>query len=405
VQSLSKAYTSRLNSWIFIGIIAGLVFGLLAPEWALASKPLGDLFLRLLSLLVIPVVILSVLVGIINLNGAKQLGSTGLKALLYYTLTTGLAVATGLILVNLVGVHFFEASATLSSGPEAKLEVAGGGLGQVLNQLIPRNIFQAANDGNILGLIFFSVFFGIALLHVPSLNQSGLKSTLQTMLDAILWMVERVLLIAPPCLAALIASVTASLPASIGSSLLAYVLIVIAGLLFHALVTLPAIGLIFKVNLFKLARAVFPAISTAFATASSSATLPLTLDRMEKHYGAKKEICGFVLPLGSTVNMDGTAIYEAIAAVFIAHVYGIELTFAQQIIIFLTATFSAVGAAGIPGAGLIMMTLVLESVGLPIEGISLIVGFDRALDMLRTSINVWGDCIGTAILDKSTSQE
>ena len=397
-----KYYKKNLNYFILLAIITGAFAGYLVPEATLSIEILGTLFLRALKLLIIPVIFFSLLVGILNLGESTSVGRIGIKTVFYYLSTTALAVVTGLALVNL-----FQPGKNIAVPLEAKEAVADGGhsiLDVILN-IIPENIVNAASSNNILGLIFFTIFLGIAIHKIKNPAKNQVKEMANVFLDALLWMIDIIMLAAPICILSLIGSLVAEFVlqdqlASLGSSLVSYTFTVLSGLAFHGLITLPAFLILFRINPLEFAAGMFPAVTTAFSTASSMATLPITIDCLEKNK-VPNRIASFVAPLGGTVNMDGTAIYEAIAVVFIANVYGIDLSLSEQILIFLTATFSAVGAAGTPGAGLVMMIMVLNVVNIPVEGINLIIVVDRILDMFRTAVNVWGDSIGAKIIAKS----
>lgn len=399
---------------MIVAIVGGVGLGALFPEVSTDTALIGELFLRVLSLLIVPVIVVSMIAGVINLDDTANLGRLGLKTVGYYACTTAIAVVTGLLVVNLVqpGMHNGSELAMELPQPteETATEVEGpGSLFQVVRNIIPTNVVKAAHDGNVLGLIFFSVFFGIALLSIPHPGTQYIKAGIGASFDAIIWMVEKIILLLPIGVLSLVASLVAGLVASgqmatLGASIGWYAWAVIVGLLIHGLVSLPILAYVFRINPLRFAGAMFPAVSTAFSTASSAASLPVTIDSLEERAGVSNKTASFVAPLGATVNMDGTAIYEAIAAVFIANMYGIELSLEAQLVIFLTATFSAVGAAGIPGAGLIMMTLVLRAVNVPVEGIALIVPVDRFLDMVRTAVNVWGDSIGAGVIASSEGE-
>ncbi|MCB0318745.1 MAG: dicarboxylate/amino acid:cation symporter [Bdellovibrionales bacterium] len=417
MQSLIKIYAKKLNLFMLLAIVLGVAFGFFFPEFSKSISFLGEIFLRLLSLLIVPVIVISMISGVLGLEDKNSLGRFGLKTIIYYTLTTALAVVTGLILVNILkpGLENTLASkATLSiSDSLSKQQVSldqGLGISEVIKQIFPKNIIQAASEGNILGLIFFSILIAIALLSIKHPGTEILKNIFNASFEAIIKLVDWVMYAAPIGILSLVANLSAEFISNgnfikLGSSIFSYSLTVTTGLLFHGIISLSVIAYLFKINPFALFKAMLPALTTAFSSASSTASLPLTIDSLENRAGVPNKFASFVAPLGATINMDGTAIYEAIAAVFIANMYGVELSFNQQIIIFLTATLSAVGAAGIPGAGLIMMTLILNSVGLPVQGIQLIVIVDRVLDMLRTSINVWGDSVGAAVLAVSEGAE
>lgn len=398
-------YLAYLNTFMLAAIGAGILLGYYSPHFASRVAVAGDIFLRCLQFLIVPIIFFSMLAGILNLEKGNNLGRVGLKTFGYYFFTTAVAVATGLLLVNIIQPGMSGVLSPPAGDTDSSINAAGS-LYEVVKNLIPTNIVEAAANGNVLGLIFFCIFLGIAIRHIEDKNVDSIAHPVSVMSDALIWMVDRVMILAPIGLLGLIAPLVADTVASqafaeLGYEIQLYTVTVLAGLLFHGLITLPAILFFCGVNPLHYAIAVLPAVTTAFSTASSAATLPLTIDSLQSRAGVPERFAGFVAPLGATVNMDGTAIYEAVAAVFIASMYGIDLTFPQQFTIFIVATLSSIGAAGIPGAGLIMMTLVLGSVGVPVEGIKLVVVVDRILDMIRTALNVWGDCIGAAIISKS----
>ncbi len=389
-------YKKHLNFFIFLSLLLGISLGFYSEAISSFLVIFGELFLRALKLMILPVIFFSMLSGILKLKGESQLGKLGIQTIIFYFLTTAVAVITGLILVNII-----EPGKSLNLSV-SNLEISKSNLSlkDILYNFIPENIISAGASGNILGIIFFTIFFGIALLKVSS---EKIAPMIETINSAVSWMIDIIMLFAPLGILSLIASVTSDFVSNgslskLGPELFTYVLTVVLGLLFHGVATLSVLLLLFKVNPINFFKHMTPAISTAFSTASSAATLPLTIDCLVDRAKIKRKFASFVPPLGATVNMDGTALYESVAAIFIANAYGINLGFSEQITIFLTATFSAIGAAGIPGAGIVMMTLVLSSVGLPAEGLSLIIGIDRILDMFRTAINVWGDSVGTAIV-------
>ena len=403
---LFQTYKHRLNTFLFFGILAALPFGYFTPDLAQSFSFVGDLFLRSLSLMIIPIIFISVLSGILQFDQTEQLGRVGIKTVIYYAVTTALAVITGLIMVNLIEPGKSELKLETAIHQKVDQQSAStnsGGLLEVTKKIIPTNIIQAASEGNVLGLIFFTVILGLALLKHPGSGQEHIRQIVNVLFSSLIWMVDLIMLFAPIGIFALIGNLIAETILSktintVGYEIFRYSLTVLAGLAIHGGLTLTLLLKYFKVSPIGFFKDMLPALLTAFSTASSAATLPITIDSLENRSNVPNKIAGFVASLGATVNMDGTAIYEAVAAVFIANIYGIELSFNNQLVVFLTATFSAIGAAGIPGAGLIMMTLVLSSVGLPAEGIGLIVVVDRILDMFRTCINVWGDSIGAKII-------
>jgi Na+/H+-dicarboxylate symporter len=410
VKALFHTYKEKLNTLLFISILCAIVFGYFVPESLAATSFIGTLFLRILFLLIVPIIVVSMLAGIFQFEDFSQLGSIGLRTVTYYVATTALAVATGLILVNILtpGMNTDSRSrenVQIEERDHSTAPSPTGGLKEVVLKIIPANVVSAASEGNVLGLIFFTTMLAIALLAQGDACTTYIKPIVDTTFNALIWLVDYAMLIAPFGVFGLVSAtvsdaVANNMIATTGIEIGRYFITVLAGLLFHGCVTLPIILMFFGISPRRFAAAMLPALTTAFSTASSTATLPLTIESLTDRGGVPNRIASFVAPLGATVNMDGTAIYEAVAAIFIANMYGVDLTFGQQFVIFLTATFSAIGAAGIPGAGLIMMTLVLDSVGLPAAGIGLIVGVDRVLDMFRTSINVWGDSIGAAIVAK-----
>lgn len=406
MAKLLQTYRQRLNTFLLLSIGAGILVGWFAPGVAATLSLPGEFFLRLLTVLIVPVITLSITSGVLNIGSAENLSRLGIKTLAYYMLTTALAVLTGLLLVNLIAPG---AGAPMPAEASSAPVVAHAGIADVLRSIVPLNIVSAAAEGNVLGLIFFSIFFSAALLHIKHPGTADITRIIAAMFDAAIWMVDKVLLLAPPGVFCLVAEKVGEFHAAgtldtLGESLGWYVVTVVLGLVLHGVMTLPLIGLAFRVSPRRLVIAMAPALSTAFSTASSSGTLPLTIDLLERRAGVSNRITSFVAPLGATVNMDGTAIYEAVAAVFIANMYGVALGPGEQITVFLTATFASIGAAGIPGAGLIMLSLILNSVGVPVEGIALIIGVDRFLDMLRTCINVWGDCVGAALIAVSEGE-
>lgn len=413
MQQFFTSYKERLNTLLFLGIILAIPFGYYVPESHFLTDIVGDFFLRSLSMLIVPIIVISMLSGILQFHGNAQFGAVGLRVVLYYSVTTAIAVATGLLVVNLIqpgkqtAQHTQEVniqeSLTTASNTEPTKKVAQGGIVAVLKKIVPKNIVQAAADGNILGLIFFATLLALAILAQGDSAVQNLKPAIDTLFAALLWLVDTIMLFAPLGVFALVSAMLSNtvkdgLFNTIGYDIFTYTYTVLLGLLLHACISLPLLLLLYRTSPIRFFKAMLPALSTAFSTASSAATLPVTIESLHSRAGVSKKVASFVAPLGATVNMDGTAIYEAIAVVFIANMYGIDLSFAQQFIIFITATFSAIGAAGIPGAGLVMMVIVLNSVGLPVEGISLIVIVDRLLDMFRTAINVWGDSIGAAVV-------
>ncbi len=381
-----------------LGIILGIAFGVFFKEQALLIKPLGDAFLSALKMITIPLIFASVFVSIASLSSVNEIKDMGIKTILYYFSTTALAVATGIIVVNLI--HFSPPEGLTFSDENVHINKEFS-FESLIKSFIPSNIFQSLAEGKVLHVIIFSILFAISVLTLQQYKKDIITNFFDGINDSMLTIAKWIINLSPLGVFALVAYIVAEKGLSSIFSLWQYVLAVIVGLFIHAVVNLGLIAfLIGKVNPFKYFLQVKEALLIAFSTSSSSATLPVSMEVAEKKAGIKKKVAGFVLPLGATINMDGTALYEAIAAMFVASFYGIHLSIGEQIIIFFTASLAAIGAAGIPSAGLVTMTLVFSAVGIPLEGIALILSVDRFLDMLRTTVNVWGDLIGAKIIDR-----
>ena len=375
---------------------------------ALVGKEIGDLFLRLLQMLVVPLIVSSLITGVTGMGDLRTLGSIGGRAIAFYLTTSFLAIVTGIALVNLVRPGEGAQLDLLEDGAaDGLVTQAPGGLGVVLWEqlegLIPKNPLAAAADGDMLPVIFFSlllgIFIGLAEHREQSNDASVLRRFFSGLFDVMMQMTLFVVKFAP------IGVFGFTLYAAAGKGPAAfrvlgwYVLTVFIALLIHATLTLPAIlRLATGRSPIGYARQLITALVTAFSTASSNGTLPLTMQSVEDA-GVKPEVTSFVLPLGATINMDGTALYEAVAVLFIAQVYGVDLSIAQQGLVALTALLASIGAAGIPHAGMVMMVVVLNAVGLPTSAVALILAVDRILDMCRTTVNVWSDSVAAAVVD------
>ncbi len=381
-----------------IGILLGIVFGYYFPDIAIDFKIVGDVYIALLKMLILPLIFASIFIAILGLGSIEDLKDLGIKAFAYYIATTSLAVALGLVVVNIFepgsGMH-------MALPTNSQIEPKELSIHDFILSFIPSNIFQALSKGQILPVIFFVIFFAIASLKLENRKKELLYSFFDSINDSMMVMAKWIIALTPLGVFSLIGYTVGKNGLRPLMELYGYALTVLFALFFHAAVTLNLIAFfIGKFNPFSYFSKIKEALLIAFSTASSSATLPVSMEVAEIKGKVDKKVAGFVLPLGATVNMDGTALYESIAVLFIANISGVDLNISQQIIIFLTATFASIGAAGIPGAGLVMMTIILDSVGLPIEYISLIIAVDRFLDMFRTSINVWGDLIGAKLLDR-----
>jgi Na+/H+-dicarboxylate symporter len=388
---------------IFLGGICGWWFGprMTAVDW------IGEIFLNALKMLVIPLIVSSLIVGIAGLGDITKVGKTGGITLVYFLTTTAFSVVIGLVMVNLLQPgKSVEMVAELPEGVAAKKAL---GITDIFQSFVSPNLVKSMVEMDILPLIIFSLVFGGVLTTLGEKGKTVINF-FDAVNQAIMKMVHLVLYLAPLGIFALIASKLGA--AGGGDAFWAellkigkYAFTVIFALLLHALVVLPWVLWFFTrrnpITFFKGASA---ALTTAFSTASSSATLPVTIECAVENNQVSRRASLFVLPIGATVNMDGTAMYEAIAAIFIAQMIGMPLGFTEQVIIFVTATLAAIGAAGIPEAGLVTMVMVLQSVGLPLEGIGMLLSIDWFLDRCRTTINVWGDSIGAAVVDQLEEQ-
>ncbi len=395
---------------IIIGMAAGVVVGLTINESSAVPSaiktpfsviftpiigPIGQIFIKLLMMLIVPLIMASMITGVARVGDIRKLGGLGAKTFLYYLVTTFASVLVGLILVNILRPG---AGAPTIGGDVPDVVRTQVTIGSVLLNMIPSNPVKAMAEMQILPLIVFSLLFGAVLTTIGNKGRP-LIDLFESLNAAMMKLTDWVIRLAPYGVFALLAAVVAESGPGIFANLGKYMATVLLGLAIHALVTLPILlKLVGGANPKRYFEKVATALTTAFSTASSSATLPLTIDCVETKAKVAPRVSSFVLPLGATINMDGTALYESVAAVFIAQVYGIDLSFGQQVLIFLTATLAAIGAAGIPSAGLVTMAIVLNAVGLPLEGIGMILAVDRILDMCRTSVNVWGDTVGCTVV-------
>jgi len=393
----------KVHSQILIAIVLGVAAGLLLGEKTGHIKGVGDIFIRLLKMIIIPLILASMVAGIVSLGDVRKPGRIGLRTFIYYTATTLLAVLVGLILVNVIRPGT-RVKMGLEKGAEpAQRETPS--VVSIVKDIVPENVLAAMAQDKVLSIIFFSIILGVAISSVGEKGR-GLALLFEAFSGVMMKITGWIMRLAPFGVFALMAYTIGSMGLTVIKPLVLYMVTVIVGLGIHAIVTLPALLSVFgRYSPLKFIKDVFSAVATAFSTASSAATLPITMDCVEKNAGISNKVASFVLPLGATVNMDGTALYEAVAAMFIAQAYGIDLTMWHQVIIMLTATLASIGAAAIPGAGLVTMVIVLKAVNLPLEGIGMILAVDRLLDMLRTAVNVWGDACGTAVVARLEGEQ
>jgi proton glutamate symport protein len=398
----------KLHWQILIALVLAVLFSLFFTGYVEYVTWIGDLFLRALKMIIVPLILTSIISGVANIGGASNLGKLGLKTLTYYLVTSLFAIIVGLTMVNLIqpGV-----GADLGFQKNVQELGSSGNLGNILLRLVPTNIFDALARADMLAIIFFSILFGYFITKVNDNYKNPLINLVNAGFEVMMKLTSFIIKFAPIGIFGIVVGVVAEQAGDkaalfgIVQRLGLYMSTVLLGLIFHAFITLPLILRFYgKVNPWLHFKAMTTPLLTAFSTSSSSATLPLTIEAVEDEVGVSNKISSFVLPLGATVNMDGTALYEFVAAIFIAQAYGIHLGFVQQFVVVFTALLASIGAAGIPMAGLVMITVVLTSVGLPLEGVGLILAVDRILDMCRTTVNVWSDSCGTAVIAKSEGE-
>lgn len=406
-------------------MVLGVLYGLLASKMGWVDftndwiKPWGKIFINLLKLIAVPLVFASLIKGVSSLSDISKLSRIGGKTIGIYLFTTVVAVTFGLLLVNIIqpGTSFSEekrmelkeqyASNAASKIASAK-DVKEDGPLQFIVDMVPSNFIQATgNNKNMLQVIFFAILFGIAMVMLPKEKTSVVKAFFDGVNDIILQIVDLIMLTAPYGVFALLGGLVVDFggSAELFQALGIYSLSVVIGLLLMIMVVYPLILKSFtKLKYFDFFKGIAPAQMLAFSTSSSAATLPVTMERCEDHLGVSEEVSSFVLPLGATINMDGTSLYQAVAAVFIAQAFGYDLDLSQQLTIVLTSTLASIGAAAVPGAGMVMLVIVLSSIGIDPEGIALIFAVDRLLDMLRTVVNVTGDATVATVVAATEGQ-
>lgn len=411
-----------LHWWILMALVGGVICGTAAARLGAADlvltyvKPVGTLFFNLLRMIAVPLVLFSLAAGVASLNDMAKLGRIGGKTIGLYLFTTALAITLGLVVVHVIrpgsglSPETREAlSASFASQAASKVQAAESvSIVDQLVAIVPTNPFTALAQGDMLSIVFFSVMLGVAFTRLPSDKSGTVVAVFQGLSDAIIAMVMVIMKLAPAGVFAQMAAVVAELGRDTGQlrellgALVGYMATVVIGLALHLFLVY---GLLIKfvarrpVGWFF--KAIAPAQLLAFSSSSSAATLPVTMSCVEKKMGVDEEISSFVLPLGATVNMDGTGLYQGVAAVFIATVFGMSLTFGQQLEIILTAALASIGTAAVPGVGIVMLTIVLKQVGVPLTGIALILGVDRLLDMCRTTVNITGDATVAVIVGSS----
>ncbi|MDG1451331.1 MAG: dicarboxylate/amino acid:cation symporter [Polaribacter sp.] len=415
---------------ILIGMILGILFGLVMTivdggasfisNWI---NPFGSIFVKMLKLIAVPLIIASLVKGISDLKDISKFKNIGLKTISIYIATTVIAITIGLLLVNIVQpgegisdetIHKLTETYANSVGVKSKLseaskQISSGPL-QFMIDMVPDNAIKAMGDNkSMLQVIFFTIFLGISMLLIGEKKSKPLKKFFDSLNEVVLKMVDLIMLFAPYAVFALLANVVVSSnDPDLLLALLKYAFTVIGGLLLMITFYMILLRIFTKKNPIVFLKQLSPAQLLAFSTSSSAATLPVTMERVEEHIGVDKEVSSFVLPVGATINMDGTSLYQAVAAVFIAQALGFDLTFADQLTIIITALLASIGSAAVPGAGMVMLVIVLEAVGFPADklaiGLALIFAVDRPLDMCRTVINVTGDATVASLVAKSVGK-
>ena len=409
---------------ILMGMVLGVLFALLMVQFDWGSdfikdwiKPFGKMFINALKLIAVPLILASLIKGVSDLKDISKLSKMGGKTIATYVATTVIAVCIGLLVVNIIqpGKSISEETRTellesykadAESKKEAALKQKESGPLQALQDLIPSNIVNAASDnGNMLQIIVFAIFFGIGLILIPEDKSTPVKSFFDGFNEVILKLIDLIMLAAPFGVFALLATLVAESPSiDLFQALLWYAFSVVLGLVIMIILYAVIVKIFTKKSPSFFFKGISPAQLLAFSTSSSAATLPVTMERVEEHLGVEEEVASFVLPIGATINMDGTSLYQAVAAVFIAQTFGMDLSFTAQLGIIVTATLASIGSAAVPGAGMVMLVIVLGQAGIPEAGLALIFAIDRPLDMCRTTVNVTGDAAVSMIVANSVGK-
>ena len=401
-NTASSSFLARVPLWqqILVGLVLGVVVGMLFKSLALGLAPVGALFLNAIKMLIVPLVFVSLVAGITAMSDSAKLGRISVKTIAIYLITTAFAVSIGLAFGTLFSPG--EGMNMVASGSEEAKQAPS--LVQILVGLVPTNPVMAFAEGNILQIIVFAIALGV------SMNLVGEKAApvvrfFDSLAEVFYKLTDLVMRFAPIGVFALIAGVVASHGIEVLLPLAGVIGVIYLASIAHMLLVYGGlIGGLARLSPLRFFRGIAPALAVAFSTSSSSGTLPVSIECARKNLGVSQGVAGFVLPVGATINMDGTAIYQGVLALFIAQAFGIDLNAGQYLMIILTATLASVGTAGVPGAGLIMLGLVLTSVGLPLEGVALIAGIDRILDMARTTVNVAGDLMTTTLVGSSEKE-
>ena len=395
---------------VLIALVLGVVVGLLLfgqDNVANYIKPFGDIFLNLIKMIIIPIVFCALALSISNLGDSKKIGSYGWKAILYFEIITTIAIGLGLIIGNL-----FKPGAGLdpsklpkgdiskyqSSASAAEQSTYGNHFIDTIVNIVPTNIFEALTKGELLPIIFFAVFFGLGLAAIRE-KADPVKGFLNGTLEAVFWMINKILKLAPIGVFAFICTTVMTFGASALIPLAKLVLVVVFAMVFFIIVVLGIVARICGISIFSIIKILKDELLLAFSTSSSEAVLPIMMSKMEK-FGAPRDVTSFVIPIGYSFNLDGSALYQSIAALFVAQMYGIHLSISEQIVLMVTLMVASKGMAGVPGVSIVVLLTTLGAMGLPAQGLALIIGVDRLLDMVRTCVNVVGNALSAVVISK-----
>ncbi|MFA1820011.1 dicarboxylate/amino acid:cation symporter [Virgibacillus oceani] len=391
-----KILKGNLLMQILIAFVIAIILGIIFGESIEILAPLGDLFLRLINFIIAPLILATLVIGIASIGDMKSLGRVGSKTIGYYLMTTAVAITIGLGLAFIISPGE-GLSIDVSSTEEVQVNESEGVIQTFLN-IVPENPFGALTEGNILQIIFFAIFIGLAITVVGK-KADPVHRFFDGFAEIMFWVTSVIMRFAPIGVLGLVAPIIGQYGASVLLPLSKVILAVGIACLLHAIfVYSSAVKVFAKMNPLKFFKGIIPAAVVAFSTASSAGTLPVTMKNTQENLGVSNKISSFVLPLGATVNMDGTAIYQGVAVVFIAQFYGLELTIMQLATVVIMTVLASIGTAGVPGAGMIMLAMVLTTIGMPLEGIALIAGIDRILDMFRTTVNIIGDASASVVV-------
>lgn len=386
-----KLLKANLLTQILIAFVIAIILGIIFGTAIDVLKPLGDLFLRLIKFIIAPLILSTLVVGVASIGDPKSLGRVGTKTIAYYLITTAFAIIFGLIFAFIIS----PGKGLTVDGPTAEVEInESEGVIQTLLNIVPENPFFALTDGNVLQIIFFAIFLGLAITLIGK-KAEPVYQFFDSFAELMMKITGIVMRFAPIGIIGLVAPIVGQYGPQVLMPLLKIILTVAIACILHAVIIYSLCVHIFaKMNPLTFFKGIAPAAIVAFSTASSAATLPVTLKNTRENLGISNKITSFVVPLGATINMDGTAIYQGVAVIFIAQFYGLDLSFLQLLTVVITTILASIGTAGVPGAGMIMLAMVLTAVGLPLEGIAIIAGVDRVLDMFRTTVNIVGDASG-----------